>query len=785
MSSSLTPATYNRKVNEMRRTIKANNFIQVSGQSKRYLCKWCGFEFEYRPPKVISHLESCQAYKGKETKDFYFLLGHYKPKTFSSIGNWTSNSMDLKYVGVAESEKGFELSPFDAALFKDDFVNMIVSGNVPFKLMSNFYLRRIIKRANPKLFKMIPSEQAVRTYLLDRRIREAEEYILKNLENSSESAISLAVDGWTSITKGHLMGAVLTRSGNNPVAYHTSYPIEFVEDNAVNNALLIENIILDLNSKFSTNINSFVSDNAAQLKKARSILAKRHPCVFFCHCMAHQINLVVGKLLKEYGYQLLEKSRKMVSTYKNVHKYGQYLSRSCLDVYGPGRSHVLKKMTRIRWNSAYFMMCSITRIRSAILSVSAKVRTEERNPPPELIVDENYMDSCVKLAQMLHPLTLASLRMQRNEATMADLVSCFLHLFDVIFELPESNSQRALLKDLSDRWSAFEQPLFLLAFILHPKYSQDYRKMHRSLSADFGIHHIPLTYCLRKYAKKHFGGLEENVLQSNLLTEFSKWIGAAGKKTVDCYLYEQKQVEDLNPWEFWEVAALDFPCLARAAKFLLSCKINSASCERLFSLYKYIKNEKRNRLTDEKMTNVAMLQRHLMGEVERETKKSGSGSTRKLLSFEEHPRKSAESTTIEDQDEDDDGQNVLPLKESPVEVTEEEVSSAWTEIFSAGEDYSEINKPVSASTLNKFTCDVEEKGTVRPEVFTGEEYRSQVGNINESSEVEILEPWRSFKIPLGSLRSIWKGDTSLDLQREVATDSSDSSEVGTKRKHGA
>jgi hypothetical protein len=53
-----------------------------------------------------------------------------------------------------------------------------------------------------------------------------------------------------------------------------------------------------------------------------------------------------------------------------------------------------------------------------------------------------------------------------------------------------------------------------------------------------------------------------------------------------------------------------YPTLCQLIKIMLVIPANTACCERVFSLMKHIKNEKRNRLGDEKLNNLIMINQH-------------------------------------------------------------------------------------------------------------------------------------------------------------------------------
>ena len=182
------------------------------------------------------------------------------------------------------------MTPLEVQAYKLDFVNLVVSGNVPFELVNNFYLKRLICHGDKQRIEHYPSKREVRHNLLDERLSEVESVIKDSFKEKYTAAVSLVCDSWTSISRSHLMGVILSRRGSKAIDYPVNIPITFSNDTAVNNAKFLEKIILEFNQRFGVTINNLIMDDASQLRKARGILGKRHPCILMCHCLAHQIN---------------------------------------------------------------------------------------------------------------------------------------------------------------------------------------------------------------------------------------------------------------------------------------------------------------------------------------------------------------------------------------------------------------------------------------------------------------------------------------------------------------
>jgi hypothetical protein len=74
----------------------------------------------------------------------------------------------------------------------------------------------------------------------------------------------------------------------------------------------------------------------------------------------------------------------------------------------------------------------------------------------------------------VRPLVVASLMLQRDNNTLADVVYMYISIF-VSFR--DGSGHAALAPCIEKRWATVEQPLALLAFFLHPEHAVFARKL--------------------------------------------------------------------------------------------------------------------------------------------------------------------------------------------------------------------------------------------------------------------------------------------------------------------
>ncbi|ETN24964.1 hypothetical protein PPTG_01125 [Phytophthora nicotianae INRA-310] len=96
----------------------------------------------------------------------------------------------------------------------------------------------------------------------------------------------------------------------------------------------------------------------------------------------------------------------------------------------------VKQLCETRWNSMHGCFASLLRIRSALELLEVKFRVSADFPATlRGFADENFWNS---LEEVVCPLSYASLKLQRDENTMADVVVCYLDIFAGFHKHPQA-----------------------------------------------------------------------------------------------------------------------------------------------------------------------------------------------------------------------------------------------------------------------------------------------------------------------------------------------------------
>jgi hypothetical protein len=130
-------------------------------------------------------------------------------------------------------------------------------------------------------------------------------------------------------------------------------------------------------------------------------------------------------------------------------------------------TNILQRIINVCWNSAQASFASILQIRSALKMVDAAYGTA-----PDFLnslhVSKAFFEELSEAETIVQPLTKALLYMQGDFNTLADIINMFGIVHQSFGKISQCMELQGLLEK---RWSQQEQPIFFLAFMLHPNYS--------------------------------------------------------------------------------------------------------------------------------------------------------------------------------------------------------------------------------------------------------------------------------------------------------------------------
>jgi hypothetical protein len=546
--------------------------------------------------------------------------------------------------------------------FDDLMLEFVVDTAQSFTIVQQDSFARLLNAARPGTSDIMPGRTKLSVKLLKDHAKAANidrDAIIKSRVLGGQR-VGVAVDGMVMVSKVHVEAVAMTVGSK-------SYLIDTVEAGSINIGVYVascwetelENIFTYLvkevmKTETPHRIHYFVSDDAGQCGKARRILALRNPTVVFQKCMAHQVNLMVAFVIKGAGVQSILKMATNAVTKINASssKFLPYLKDTCREMYGHKVAIALLPLADTRWNSCQACLASILRIKNALKVWSIQYQgVNGYSESFKVFQDEDFWRK-VKLTEVLiRPLCQASFLMQRDANTMAEVIIMLLNMWKHIKDMEElveeghDEEQMGVGHDIQRRWRGLEHPLFFLAFAMHPLFAVQARLIVKYSETKNGnwasqgnvLSVARLCHAARCYYQKyrvHMGG---KVDQATFFYEKAAVETASKKlgKDVKRWLMDLSAIDDSydpkndDPVEWWKLQQCEFPEMSNFAMFLLSCPVQSASCERIFKNYSAFHTKKRNHLDSQQTYKMTLVKYNLRNKYNKRKEKKGGTKRRK------------------------------------------------------------------------------------------------------------------------------------------------------------
>lgn len=294
-------------------------------------------------------------------------------RLFKHAVNCALSDESLKQDLQDERNSITELAPEGRSL-ELPLVNMIAAMDLPVSIVENEMFRKFVVYLNSK--STLPSRKKITTTFLPKRVATIKQEALSSFETYCHS-ITIEFDGWKSENGMGILAIVATYIEKKPTLIdlvdisgeqHTG---EFLAEKVQRS---LENYGIKQNS-----VNAFVSDEAANYKKARELIVKTSRNSFFQYrCMAHTFNLMIGSFARSalfYSSRVLPEFVGLITRNKQI----------CEQLRANGH-HQLVGSTPTRWYSTGESIRSV-------LDVLPFLRTHKDRLPPrikEIIEDRDF-----------------------------------------------------------------------------------------------------------------------------------------------------------------------------------------------------------------------------------------------------------------------------------------------------------------------------------------------------------------------------------------------------------
>lgn len=171
---------------------------------------------------------------------------------------------------------------------------MCFGCNLPFSFVDSIFFRDFVKLLNPNYIP--PTSKTLKTTMLD------ETYEQLHLQNYMKERVkgTLMIDGWKNSSNNSKQVAVMVKPKDGKEIFVKSYDYSMKSENHQELLATIEDASKVALDNFNIEVDSFISDNAAPVKKTG-----QESGLIFYTCNAHTGNLFFKDVRDENVYSLV------------------------------------------------------------------------------------------------------------------------------------------------------------------------------------------------------------------------------------------------------------------------------------------------------------------------------------------------------------------------------------------------------------------------------------------------------------------------------------------------
>ena len=336
---------------------------------------------------------------------------------------------------------------------------------------------------------------------------------------------------------------------------------------------------------------AIVSDNGANVASARRLICSKYKKIINIRCVAHCYNLISKDIIQHtFAKRMIQRANRIVQFFKKSYKAAAILKEKIRqhEISGGG----LKTYVETRWTTVHECVSSIVRLKSCL--------EEIRDNNPEVITtpailtilhSRGFFHDMQHLSEVLLPIKNAILAIEATNSTLADAFINLIKIAATIQNLPTDEYRgfrNHCVEKFNNRFQEFNDPIYQLAFFLHPAYRKTLK---------FGVFPAIANYAGQLWQKmgKSKKSSEILITQLRLYKEQKSIINGRPNPYAASYTIGSDDVGD-TPLMWWNACEVKPNHLQRLAIKLFSITPSSAACERMFSSLGWFCGKRRTQL---------------------------------------------------------------------------------------------------------------------------------------------------------------------------------------------
>ncbi|KAL0249283.1 hypothetical protein GEMRC1_004516 [Eukaryota sp. GEM-RC1] len=445
---------------------------------------------------------------------------------------------------------------------------------------------------NSKISYTPPSYNSLRTSLLSEVKNVINSRLSTFFRNIRTTGCTVVLDCWKDVR------------GRSLVNFLFVSPDGAVFEKAVNlhgkskTALLIEQELSKvIRDRGSDNFTQIVSDRGSEMNGCQRVISK-FQAITWTPCYSHTLDLFLEDLDDlDIIADVNEITGKIVSFIKNQEQVNAIflrLSDGC----------ELLKPTMTRFATNFIQLGRLLKVKQAVrmLLINGdyerwKNRQKTRKKKDHIalfesfITDGRFWDQAKEIHDFCLPFVELLNEVNSDTPVMGSMFRRFTETYKKIFstELQFLEQYRITIAELFlDRWNIVKNHLHFSAHLLDPK-NQDFD---------------PLNEDMQSLRNSVVTTLKKLLSPEDAKAAFKQLCHYRTKKGsfADPLVWEAAVTMEGNEW--WDVFGGDTPQLTKVAIKVLSCVVTAAASERCWSVYSYIINRRRNRMTPERQNDL-------------------------------------------------------------------------------------------------------------------------------------------------------------------------------------
>ncbi|KAF8967652.1 ribonuclease H-like domain-containing protein, partial [Flammula alnicola] len=418
---------------------------------------------------------------------------------------------------------------------------------------------------------------------------------------------TLQADGWTGENHHHMIACMITLY---TVKVHDASAERKTADNLLR---LLEEVFRKVQDEWGGVVVAIVTDASGESRKARRDFVKKYPWVIVLDCYAHQYtdsatDLIAWLRGKTLLLALIREEQLKTS----------------------GITSAIIRAVLTRWTTHLRAYERLLSLRNVLRSVAL---TDSNRPESQIIIGDRaaktkakkmlelidngvFWQSLARFVRHLRPLGVAVNVIQSSFCRVDTVLLTFGHLVATYLDMNDPEDRpgcQAIINSIERRWSKADQEIFIAAVILNPVYQTSPFALIPQLRLAEVV--AMMTRLWRRFLKTD----PPDTFAFDLLEYLGKR-GDYANLDVMCNIEKNRAdrnktiPEPMNIFQTFLYAGKPDPPLILFARRLLSVSANSASCERLFSIFGATLTKLRNRLGVPLLTKLTELKMHIRDE---------------------------------------------------------------------------------------------------------------------------------------------------------------------------